>query len=219
MLYGSIDLLAYYGYFNIQIFSYVTISEVILYFMKDLSYVVISIVAMGTFFAILFSNENERIESSRLVVDKLMERVMRIRIYLGISVVAFLLVLVLIFFINRVFGILVTISSIFAFALYFHQRDLRVITIVFTGLLMLSVDYVNAQIRAKGAWALAYGAEIKLQGKEPIKSDSVNYLVGKTENFIFIHRSKEQKTIVFPISGLEYLSLPSNVSEDLKTHQ
>lgn len=210
VLYGAVDLLAYYNHFNIQIFSYVSISEVTLYFMKDLFYVIPFIMLQIIVYSLTVYYDSIRKKDGVLSdVQTMISRINKIKIKIGIILLISALFLALVIVINPLLGTLMVLSFLFGLAIHLANRDLSATTTVIIGLLMLSISYTSADIRAKLAWALTYGGELKIQGENVIKSDSVNYIVGKTENYVFFHRSKQHVTVIYPVSKLEYLIIPT----------
>ena len=84
-------------------------------------------------------------------------------------------------------------------------------TYAFTFLRVSSIvsAYVNGVETAKEVkTGKPYATEFKVNG-QLIISDSVNYMIGKTNNYVFYYHSKEQRTSVYPVEKVEFLSLPA----------
>lgn len=76
--------------------------------------------------------------------------------------------------------------------------------LVFTCCVILYSSYQAGQIRKEKS---TYGVSITLDNDQIIVSDSSNYFIGKTQNYVFIYHEKERKTDIFPMTRVKQITM------------
>lgn len=76
--------------------------------------------------------------------------------------------------------------------------------LVFTYCVILYSSYQAGQIRKDKS---TYGVTITLDNDQIIVSDSSNYFIGKTQNYVFIYHEKEKKTDILPMTRVKQITM------------
>lgn len=75
---------------------------------------------------------------------------------------------------------------------------------VFTYCVILYASYQAGQIRKDKS---TFGVRIILDNDQIIVSDSTNYFIGKTQNYVFIHHEKESNTDIIPMTRVKQITM------------
>lgn len=75
-------------------------------------------------------------------------------------------------------------------------------------LLLMSGVIVSIDAASRVKKGGNYGVNFSLDGVE-VKSDSVNYAIGKTNKYIFYYKSREKKTIAYPLERTGFIEVPN----------
>jgi hypothetical protein len=256
ILYGAVDLITFYGEFNISIIPFITFSEIISYFIKDIVVILAHILMLicGVLLIKYFflnslernlstsdllnkeaelaintlkdvdteaptSEDEEKIAGARKIIDRseAFDVVLRrYRVFAKIFIALFALITVGLAILSaRAYGwvgairIISPIVLIFAISAYVKQT--RMVFIIYGFCTLLTSAYFNAIMNAQKIKAGGnYGLDFQI-GNDVFKSDSANFVIGKTENFVFYYKSKEQRTIIFPAADMKRMEIPEKV--------
>jgi hypothetical protein len=85
---------------------------------------------------------------------------------------------------------------------YFLSTYLIMVTMLF----LTVITYVDVHEVKKDA--RFYGVTIRLSNNDSIISDSTNYYIGNTRNFVFVYNAKKDATSVFKIEDVQSLEFP-----------
>jgi hypothetical protein len=276
ILYGSVDILIYYGEFNINIINFISFGEIITYFIANTFLVIYNLLVILLGFiglnfiqkklkletitqrseniekeeeASTFAQETNRVEEeastfaqetnrvkeilsiakenirsydihklndllneqenilNKLSIDlghrKKQTKKMLIPIFilgvflLSISILAFYL-----------FGLLFIIGMTICLFVGLYVHDAKTYFFICGLVTLLTSAGFNAYSNAnKVKNGKNFGMDIEI-GDQLIKSDSTNFVIGKTENYIFYYETKKNMTIVYPVNKLNYMIIP-----------
>ncbi|MEI6695639.1 MAG: hypothetical protein WCO13_06200 [Bacteroidota bacterium] len=76
--------------------------------------------------------------------------------------------------------------------------------LVFTYGVILYSSYQAGQIRRDKS---TFGVNITLDNNQTLVSDSSNYFIGKTQNYVFIYHEKESKTDIIPMTRVKQITM------------
>ncbi|MGE0636572.1 MAG: hypothetical protein AB7P01_09030 [Bacteroidia bacterium] len=76
--------------------------------------------------------------------------------------------------------------------------------LVFTYCVILYSSYQAGQIRTEKS---TYGVSITLDNDQTLVSDSSNYFIGKTQNYVFIYHEKERKADIIPMTRVKQITM------------
>jgi len=95
-----------------------------------------------------------------------------------------------------------------SFGIGYFVRDFRLFMVIYGLVTLLTSAYFNAISNAdKVKNGKNYGMNIDIDGRL-IQSDSSNYVIGKTENYLFYYESKLKRTTVYPTEKMNYMTIP-----------
>lgn len=80
---------------------------------------------------------------------------------------------------------------------------------MFLGLILVVIDIylANKEVDLIKINKSTFGSEVILDNDEKIRSDSVKYFIGKTNNFIFIYDEYENSTEIYPTSRIKKIKI------------
>jgi hypothetical protein len=87
------------------------------------------------------------------------------------------------------------------------RRHVFLLYIVLVGFIQIYL-FANREYYKIKKHKSSYGVIVQLDSLPPIISDSTNYYIGKTNNYIFIYHEKTAQTTVYPISRVKELIFP-----------
>ena len=56
-----------------------------------------------------------------------------------------------------------------------------------------------------------YGVKVLMDNEQLVVSDSTNYYIGKTQNYLFIYHEKSKTTDIIPMSRVKQITMPDNI--------
>lgn len=253
ILYGAFYMITYYSQFSVPIVQYISFSEIISFFIKDL------LTVFGTAMLLAFVvyiNVGERkivqekmerdAERYNTLEEKLKDEMDKSKrsilhaefqelddkyaVGSTFSTMAWIrkrivpIVLVLIFLVSgltmlyiftpleylKAFLLSVGISlTVIVCSFVFHDFKLAFLVTITISLILFS--FVSAWLETLEVKSgKNFGVSFSLKStKTNIGSDSTNYFIGKTEEFIFFYKSKEKRTIVYRMEDVDTLSIPN----------
>ena len=235
IIFGIIKLNVFYSLYNIDINSYLEFTEVICLFLNDilnLAFIIISVIFL--FFVIVPKNEDEQSQNHLIDVVENGKILERIKIYFTEKFYIFIY-LSLIFLItfsyifdksklniayNYSFNILVIMFiKIISLELLRQLKIKKEIIPKLTYLRIIIFTFYFMFYSIKSAYTdfdlisekkMYTGTIIELQDKKFI-SDSTNYFIGKTKNYIFINNEKEKNCNVIPMSEVKMITIKKNI--------
>ena len=105
-------------------------------------------------------------------------------------------------------GLRFVIPIISSFGIGYFIKDFRLFMVVYSLVSLLTSAYFNAKSNAdKVRNGANYGMNVDMDGRLII-SDSSNFVIGKTENYLFYYESKLKRTTVYPIDKMDYITVP-----------
>jgi hypothetical protein len=206
MLYGYIDLVTYYNAFQIPIIKYISLSELILYFLKDIK--TIFIIATGFLLSFRLSAYVAQLEKKKKELTP--EGAKKKKIINIVSwVIIGIMVIVYCFMVDPDYlwyPILpIAIWGIGRLCFPDERYNLFIITLS----LGLCYPFINATLEAEAVRSGKHdGTNIVLHDRE-LRSDTSNYLIGITEKYIFYHQTENETTLAIPVSEVKQLELTS----------
>jgi hypothetical protein len=259
ILYGAVDLITFYGEFNISIIHFITFSEIISYFIKDITVIlthllllVLGVVLIKYFLINSFDKtlsdqdqmsietdeaiellkgvntespspeEEERMLKAKTIFDKskALKLTVKRKLMLGKIILWLILLFIgtLLIFSAILYGWMgfFRIASPFALIVIINTyiKQAKTVYVVYGFCTLLTSAYFNAVMNAEKIKSGSnYGLDFQI-GNDVFKSDSTNFVIGKTENFMFYYRSKERNTIVYPASKIELIKIPDRHTAD-----
>lgn len=95
----------------------------------------------------------------------------------------------------------------------------RLLSILFNTILFVFVVFVIASMQARAIKLekTTYGSMIALENNEFLVSDSTNYYIGKTSNYVFFHHEETNSTDAIPISSVKRITLVHPKKKQEKT--
>lgn len=97
-------------------------------------------------------------------------------------------------------------SLIFSKPFDFRYFVLFVVVVMFLIYITFNVYREIRQVKIKKKYS---GVEFKLDDKV-VKSDNMNYYIGKTKNYLFFYQESDNKTIVYPMDRINELQFTNN---------
>lgn len=105
-------------------------------------------------------------------------------------------------------GLRFIIPVIISFGIGYFIKDFRLFMVVYGLVSLLTSAYFNAKSNADRVRNGAnYGMNVDMDGRL-IQSDSSNFVIGKTENYLFFYESKLKRTTVYPTDKMNYITIP-----------
>lgn len=96
-----------------------------------------------------------------------------------------------------------------SFGIGFFVRDFRIFMVIYGLVSLLTSAYFNAISNAnKVKNGSNYGIDVEIDGKL-IQSDSSNFVIGKTEKYLFFYESKLKRTTAYPADKMNYMTIPN----------
>jgi len=253
ILYGSVDLITFYGEFNISIIHFINFSEIIFYFIRDLYIIIANVILLLlgiiglNYFKLkavdnleiqipqweenqkkvqdiidTFDKDNikqgdkQRIEEAIKLTNSLREevnetkkrrkRLKKILLIGGLLCVGWLIWLTYEF--GWLSGLRFIIPAIISFGFGYFIKDFRLFMVIYGLVSLLTSAYFNAKSNAdKVRNGANYGMNVEIDGRL-IESDSSNFVIGKTENYLFYYESKLKRTKVYPSDKMNSITIP-----------
>lgn len=237
---GMARLMSFYGAFGISIISYLEFSEIITSFF-DILFFVVLIFACTSINNFLTRNKNDIEEADKRRQELLTEadpwKLLRLYFnYLGILIISGLVVTIgccvshflfngitsltlLIAITIFIFFIIFTIVSIEIDRKHIHfqssisRRWYIFLTLYCLTLIMGVTYYSSYQANLIKNDKSTFGVSIILDNNQKIISDSTNYYIGKTQNYLFIYHEALKTTDVFPMSRVKQMTMPNRRDE------
>lgn len=250
ILYGAINVISFYNQFGIEVIGYIDLSELLSYFIKDIylmiaQFFMLIFVLMG---AEWWATKKEKLSEIDLTLmemnklsledmdkmdeeerEKLMTKLKSIISSTNKKQIGNIFVMVILLFVLAVLCFLVFLilgaKSVIIFSsavimwLAFDKNIKHYIVLSFLSVVLV-LSYLNAVYLAeivKGG--RNYGLNFSLNG-EVIKSDSMKYVIGRTNKYIFYYDSNAKSSKVYSIDKIDFINIPYNeeefISKDLK---
>ncbi|MDD4227095.1 MAG: hypothetical protein PHU98_11970, partial [Mariniphaga sp.] len=240
---GVTMLFFYYQSFGINIVSYLEFSEIITSFFHILVIAVIFFL-YSTIQSILQTGKSEHERKKQLKQDILNEESFFKRLWLYLkfhdyvlfSFFAYLLIHITVWIILKkiYFQDFILLIAIYigGFLLYVIASEVEVkhnqlkssentkrisellLTATFFVILTIWVTYQEVHSVKKNK--TTYGTTVILKDESMFKSDSCNYFIGKTQNYVFFYNEESKSTEVIPVSELKRMILNSNRKSDFQ---
>lgn len=215
---GFVKLYLYYKMFNINIGDYLELSEILVFFLDDL-FIYILVFAYLTFKFLRKYNESSNIQNQdggHFLSD---EKTYRKKLKIGIISLLVIAALSTIFYFLlplKSFLIFIPVVILIIWAIiHYYTRQLVVNQVIknkstyelihFSYLVILVVCYMAiSEAETNKLYGYAYADEIEYKD-QIIKSDSTQFFIGKTKNYIFYYNKEEHKTTAFPLKDVGYI--------------
>lgn len=231
---GMLRLISFYNSFGISIISYLELSEALLSFF-DIIIIVVIFIAYTSIQNFLASGKND-IDKVKKERQSILEEnnffkicICYLKYFSSLIILGFVIIagfIVARFYFHWITTVTVFLSiAFFVLLLIFlillveierkHiqiQSSLNKRRYIFFLLYFLLISYFvtlyssyqAGQIRNKKS---TYGVSIILDDNQTLVSDSSNYFIGKTLNYVFIHHEKENKTDIIPMSRVKQITM------------
>lgn len=237
---GMARLMTFYNSFGISITSYLEFSEIITSFF-DIILLVALLFAYSSIQNFLMSNKEE-IEKANTKRQEILNEKNYFKIwwlyikYLKVLLVFGFLTIIgcvishyrfnyvttwTIFLVSVAFGLLIFFIVIGAEIerkhLHFNSTIPRKRFIYFTlytlALTFCVIYYSSYQARSIKIDKTTIGVTITLDNDRIIVSDSTNYYIGKTQNYLFFYHEKEKTTDVYPMSRIKQMTMTNKTKK------
>jgi hypothetical protein len=202
ILYGAVDLITYYGHFNIPIWNFITFSEIIFYFIKDI-FVVLIAVSLVTSASVYLAHDAKTWRGKRETLpageysEQSKKSMRKFAIQFGILAIV---LGILLWYLTGAAAIwclvLILVYPISLFVWRNVENSTQYFALILFVILLLAA-FVNAKVKAIETAERKRVNETKfvLEGKL-YAPDSVHYVIGKTEAYLFYYNSKSRETTV-----------------------
>lgn len=235
---GVARLIFFYSAFGISIVGFLDFSEIITSFL-DIIVISVFLFATSILQGFILRDQETQDEKDELRKKILEEDNLLKRFWLHIKICKELLfggfVLTLIYFIWHFFNKDVTLKSVawtccfflIAFGLVIFMTEISRIhhksnstihyrqfisflflTVLFIGIVIYYAHTQADNIKEKKS---TFGVTIILDNNQTIISDSTNYYIGKTVNYVFIYHEKTSTTDVFPMNRVKQITFKNKV--------
>lgn len=231
---GMIRLMCFYNAFGISITNYLDFSEVITSFFDILAFIVVGFVATSLNYFLTMNKEGIDLANKNrreLLEEKSTWRIWVLYVKYLKSLLFLSITIIVGCFIGHHFFIEVTYFNIFVISLILfaiiiflimsieierkhshfessiHRR--RFISVVLYSFLLIgAVSYYSLyQALCIKKYKSTIGTIVILDNDKSIISDSTNYYIGNTRNYLFIHHEKQNITDVIPISRVKQITV------------
>jgi len=232
---GIIRLITFYNYFGIAIIDYLNFSEIITSFLDIIVFIVLYFVYIYIQ-NYLTSNKSELDiiinKRQKIIEEKKLWKV--ILLYLNYLKKILILELIIIisfgilhFFFKEIANLVVAVVSIFLITStifliisveierkHYHLNSTEIrkqfisIALISLYLILFIMGYSFYQAYSVKNMKSTCGVTIMFDNNEIFVSDSTNYYIGKTQNYIFIHHQEKNTTDVFPMTRIKQMIFP-----------
>lgn len=233
--YGIINSFTYYCLFNISIFDYISFTEIIFYFIKNVHYICISVIIGIGMYLLLMKVENELLnfkhkkqkrdnqnnsesklnensvkEVASIQKGKKQGKIFGYLDFFG-AIIFIIVVLLMILFWKRLLEyiyIFTALSTVILTLSFYFVKDLRLRPIIFC-IIMITMFSVSTAADQSIIVLKGMNTGIKMTIDKRLYSSANNcYLIGNTEKYIFIFNKKEHKSMVFPHEKIDSVEIP-----------
>jgi hypothetical protein len=229
---GMTRLMAFYSSFGVSIISYLDFSEVITSFF-DILFIVITFLAYGSIQNFLIRNKNLEDEADKKRQEILNEGDLwklcqlyfkffkPLLIYILIVITCFIIALLVFNWITT-WTLLITLI-IFIFLVIFliigveierkhvhfkstiNRQRFIFLTLYFLVFTLGVTFYSSYQARLIKNDKSTYGIAVLLDNEQKFVSDSSDYFIGKTQNYLFIYHEKQSTTDIIPMTRVKQI--------------
>jgi len=237
---GVIRLMCFYSAFGIQIVSYLEFSEIITSFLDII--VIAAFVFMTSLLQnFLMMNKSEQDEQNSIRQKIFIEGDFFKRLLLYVKYSQKLLLAGLILSAGSFFWqylvkkqsywiilwVTIFFLAVFLFVILTTEIDIqhakfnssnkskRFISIIINTLLFIGfvIAFTQTQIKAIKNDKSTYGVSIIFDNDKLLISDSVNYYIGNTKNYLFIYHERNNTTDVIPMTRIKQLTITHNKND------
>lgn len=235
IFFGTFQKILYYNSFNINIVEFIELQELLVSFMDDI--ILLFITALILLIFILFKKETI-LYKDKTYINLLEIKSFWSRLWLYIKA-CFIYWIILLIFMFIMYSILITkLFFLFTFLILssgvilpyivieierFYKKTfgifmsistLELIRLLF---ILLLITYFNTSIDIIGIkdYNRYYGSKIITKENEVIYSDSTNYYIGKTNNYIFFYSQSLNCNRIIPTSEIKELKLKSKRNKNI----
>lgn len=229
IFFGVLRLICYYDYFGVNIVRFLQFSEIITSFFDTL-YILIFLIIFSLIQNFLLENKNEVVQRNTLKNEILNEPkfLVRFKLYFALHGTIWfqmfgLLIIYSIISIFRGFNVYDVLKAFGLFASFFlcavvmseleakhhrldstqHERTFYTtigLFVIFMAILIgMSYDEASQVAKQKKY----FGTSVKFNNDSTFVSDSMNYYIGNTQNYLFIHHQNENSTEVLPMAEIK----------------
>jgi hypothetical protein len=231
---GVLRLTFFYDEFKIDIISYLEFTEIITSFF-DILIILLSLIAMSTMFIIMnkihLKENNKKLLTQILGSDSFWKRLKLYPLYYSNLLLNYLITIValtLFYYKNTPFYVIIMCSGallvgfvveiiITEIKIKHHTLSSSKDSIILSSMMMLSiivcvytVELATQEANDIKEKKMYYGTTLYLDDSTKLVSDSTNYYIGKTQNFIFFYHEKAKTTDVYPMDRVKQLSFKEN---------
>ena len=239
---GVTRLFFYYQSFGINIVSYLEFSEIITSFLHVMVIVVIFFM-FSTIQSILQTGKSEHERKKQLKQDILNEERFFVRLWLYLkyhdyilfSFFAYLLIHITVWIILKkiYFQDFILLIAVYfgGFLLYVIASEVEVkhnqlkssetakrfseLLLTATFFVVLTIWVTYQEVHSVKRDKITYGTSLILKDESIYKSDSCNYFIGKTQNYVFFYDEDSKSTEVIPVSELKRMIINSNRKSEI----
>jgi len=240
ILLGVTRLIFFYSEFGVPIINYLDFTEIITSFLDYIVFTLLSF-SLSALFGFIIYDRDSQVEKNNLRIKLSDEPTFKKRFWMYFSLYKDLIILSLtmnvIFILWYFFKKEIELSEIFWMNVFFvlcfivlilitegglvHKKInssvyyKRFISFLLIILISLSLVIYSAHSQAERIkkHKLTTGVSITLDNDQSIVSDSTNYYIGKTLNYIFIFHENDSSVDVIPMSRVKQLKLKNNYSK------
>jgi len=232
---GMARLMTFYSAFGISIISYLDFSEIITSFF-DILFIVVIYFAYISIQNFVAGNKSE-VETANTKRQKILNednlwKLIKLYIIYFKSLLIFWVVVIIGYLISYfvfnwvTFSSVLIIVAIFVFLLLFFTVHIEIerklihfqssvtkkrfvyLTLYSLALTLSVIYYSSYQAGLIKRDKTTFGVSILLEDNQKIISDSTNYYIGKTQNYLFIYHEKLKTTDIYPMNRVKQLTMP-----------
>jgi len=222
-LISGIKLAIYYGQFNIQIFDFVELNEIITLFMDDIIYyltmssvVLIIYLILSTFTNFKIStNPNEEKFQRNIDGDTILNKFMNFTGIMAIFILIFLSTLVYFSTFSLYLKTTLIEFNIFTFltlglVVSAHKgwiKDIKSAFILYFGITTIGLLASEAFLESEEIKSSHTKQSFIIQTTDNVYNDEKFSYIGKSNNYLFLYDKTEHSSLILPISKLELFNL------------
>jgi hypothetical protein len=233
---GVVRLMFYYWQFNIQIISYLEFSEIATSFLDMLLFsIFIGIATIITLFFQANRNNNQNGNITFTQISNTESFWQRLKYYpYYIRLIPYCIIMIGLSIILKLIFKTFTWNEILIFCAFCLTTNVVLIVLVealikhqklgstknqwfliglvslFTGCLIITIVKTFTEVNDVRERKAYYGTTIVLDDSTKLVSDSTNYFISKTQNFVFFYHEKTKTSDVYPMTRVKQLSFKVN---------
>lgn len=215
---GVTRLIIFYNAFGISVINYLDFSEIITSMFDIISYIVFTVA--GTLLYLMM--EKDKAAKNEKTKYKTIDKLHNISIMVSsVGIILLLVWLKIITILTLTFWLMAFLSFVFLFFVLVRRintlsiseiKNKQFILLSFVLLSIVSLSfYSNYEASSIKNDKKTIGVTIIFDNDKALISDSTNYYIGKTKDYVFFYHEKEGISDVYPMSRIKKIMLPFKI--------